>query len=113
MINSQGERLASASASIGLTALLPGVDVYLLFCACAGGLLYVVLAQEIKVWQRVAFVPLATLLGYIAAYDAQEYIGVKSAYLAAFICGALGIAIIVAVLARIQNGSFSLRKRGD
>lgn len=110
MVNTQSDRVASAFGSLGLTAFIPGVDVYLLFCACAGGLLYVVLAKEIKVWQRIVFVPLATILGYIAAYDAQEYIGMKSAYLAAFICGALGIAIIVSILSKIESGSFSLRR---
>lgn len=110
MINVQNERAVSALSTVGLSAFLPGVDVVLLFCACAGGLLYVVWAKEIKVWQRIVFVPLATILGYIAAHDAQSYIGVKSAYLAAFIVGAVGIALIVSVLDRISAGKLPLDK---
>lgn len=98
------QQMGHVVGTLGLSFLLPGVDTLLLVCACAGGMFFVVMAKELALWQRFVLVPFATFLGYIAAFDAQEYIGLRSAYLAAFIVGALGIALLITLLSKLENG---------
>lgn len=94
----------NAIVSVGLAALLPGIDLWTLLCACAGALLFVVSAKETVLWERIIYLPVGTLGGYIAAAEIKAHFDMVSLPLAAFFGGLLIIIVGLRIVQFVQNG---------
>ncbi|HHX1016853.1 TPA: putative holin [Escherichia coli] len=97
----------SSVVSVGLVALLPGVDMWTLLCACAGALLFVLSAKEIALWERVLYLPVASIGGYAAAAEIRQHFAMVSLPLAAFFGGLLIIGVGIRAVKFVQNGDLS------
>ena len=58
---------APLAAGVGLAALLPGVDGNALIGAFAGATLFVVSAKSLPIWQRLVYLLISIIAGYLAA----------------------------------------------
>jgi hypothetical protein len=97
----------SSVVSVGLVALLPGVDMWTLLCACAGALLFVLSAKETALWERILYLPVASIGGYAAAAEISQRFAIVSLPLAAFFGGLLIIGIGMRAVKLVQNGDLS------
>lgn len=103
----------NAVASVGLAALLPGIDLWTLLCACAGALLFVLSAKETVLWERIVYLPVGTLGGYIAADEIRQHFPIVSLPLAAFFGGLLIIIFGLRIVQFVQNSDLQswIRRR--
>lgn len=93
----------NAIASVGFAALLPGIDLWTLLCACAGALLFVVSAKDTALWERIIYLPVGTLGGYVAAAEIKSHFHMVSLPLAAFFGGLLIIVFGLRVVLFVQR----------
>ena len=91
-------------ASVVLVSLLPGINMWVLLCACAGALLFVLNAKETTLWERILYLPVATVGGYAAADEICQRFTIMSLPLAAFFGGLLIVAVSIRAVEFVRNG---------
>jgi uncharacterized membrane protein HdeD (DUF308 family) len=92
--------VAAAAASVGLAAMLPGVDGNALIGAFAGAALFVVSSKELPIWRRLVYLAVSIALGYLAAPEVIRWLPLKATGLAAFLASALGVTLTLGLIER-------------
>jgi len=103
---------APLAAGVGLAALLPGVDGNALIGAFAGATLFVVSAKSLPIWQRLVYLLISIIAGYLAAPDIARSLPVLSTGVAAFGASAVGITVTLALIEKSRNFDLSWLRRG-
>lgn len=103
---------APLAAGVGLAALLPGVDGNALIGAFAGATLFVVSAKSLPIWQRLVYLLISIVAGYLAAPDIARSLPVLSTGVAAFGASAVGITVTLALIEKSRNFDLNWLRRG-
>lgn len=101
-----GQHVLVATAGVATAGLIPGVDAWVLLSAFLGASVYVISSSEMEMWKRFLYLPIATLLGYIAAAELAKRVGV-SEVLAGAVCGAVIIAVLLWLINFVQTGGLT------
>lgn len=100
-------------AGIGFASLFPGIDGDALIGAFAGAALLVVTSKELSVWNRLAYLVISLIAGYLAAPDLVRLTPIRSTGVAAFFAAASAIAITLQLLDRLKSVDlFAFFKKG-
>lgn len=91
------------STGIGFAALFPGVDGNALIGAFAGASLLVVSSKDLTVWQRMAYLVISMVAGYLAAPDLVQMTPLRSTGVAAFFAAAMAIGVTLQLIERIKS----------
>lgn len=99
-------------AGVGLAALLPGIDGDALIGAFAGSTLFVVSAPSMSLWQRLIYLAVSVVVGYMATPDLMSLVPFRSSGLAAFFASAAIVTVTLAVIDKCKRLDFSWIRRG-
>ncbi|MFC3549461.1 putative holin [Lysobacter cavernae] len=103
---------ATLAAGVGLAAVLPGIDGNALIGAFAGATLFVVSAKSLPLWQRLVYLLISVVAGYLAAPDIVRWMPIRSTGVAAFIAAAVGITVTLALIEKSRAFDLSWLRRG-
>ncbi|MDR0182401.1 putative holin [Lysobacter arvi] len=98
---------ATLATGVGIAALMPGINGDALIGAFAGGTLFVVSARNFARWERCAYLAVSVPLGYLGAPEVQHFFPGRSIGLAAFVAGACGVTITLAIIRACQHVDFT------
>lgn len=104
--------VAGAASTVTVAALFPDVDLWSLMAAFVGGLLFIINEQELSLWKRVIYLPIATFIGYTGAEELLVRFSVHSRPLAACIGGAIAITVILRIISLAETWSFGRKDGG-
>lgn len=104
--------VAPLAAGVGLAALLPGIDGNALVGAFAGATLFVVSAKSLPIWQRVVYLAISVVAGYLAAPDIARGLPVFSTGVAAFVAAAVAITATLALIEKSKTFDLGWLRRG-
>ena len=91
------------SAVIGLAGLTPGIDGNALIGAFTGAALVVVTSKDIGILQRLAYMLISLVMGYVAAEEIVAKTPIRSTGVAAFLAAALVITVTLQLIERVKT----------
>jgi hypothetical protein len=95
--------VAVMSGAVGLASIFPGVDGNALIGAFAGAALVVVTSKDLNVLQRIAYMVISVVVGYLAHADVIKYSPITSSGVASFFAAALAIAVALQLIERVKE----------
>ncbi|MYM70526.1 hypothetical protein GTP45_27490 [Pseudoduganella sp. FT55W] len=94
----------ASAAGVGFASLFPGVDGNALIGAFAGASLLVVNSKDINIPQRITYLVISLIVGYLGAPDVVNNVTViRSTGVAAFLVSASAITVTLQLLERLKN----------
>ncbi|TAA26576.1 putative holin [Pseudoxanthomonas winnipegensis] len=91
-----------AAAGVSLAALMPSMDGNALVGAFAGATLFAVSAHARPLWERLAYLVVSMIGGYLASGELVGW-GLKSSGLAAFFASAVIVTLTLAAIERAKS----------
>lgn len=105
---------AALLTAVGLAGLAPGVDGNALIGAFTGAALVVVTSRDIGIFQRIAYMLISLVMGYVTAEEIVNKTPIHSTGVAAFFAAALVITVTLQLIERVKKiDLFALFKSGE
>lgn len=95
--------IAFLAASVTLSSLVPGADGNAIVGAFAGAALMALHARDVSMPSRLAYLAISWVMGYLAAPTVMRQTPIQESGVAAFLAGALVIAITVQLIERVKT----------
>lgn len=96
--------LAVGGTGITIAAMLPGIDLSAVIGAFGGAFFFVLFAKDINNWQRVGYLIVGWIGGYLGAAEFLAQAWTKTSGIASFIAGLLCIVISTSLVESVQTG---------
>lgn len=104
---------ATALGAVAVTSMIPGVNGDALIGAFAGAVVFALHAKDLTITQRITYMFISILLGYLGAGEVMRYTGLESPAIASFALSAVVVTFALASIDHIRNFDItSLWKRG-
>lgn len=104
---------ATALGAVAITSILPGVNGDALIGAFAGAVVFALHAKDLTITQRITYMVISILLGYLGAGEVMRRTGIESHAIAAFALSAVVVTLALASIDRIRTFDItSLWKKG-
>jgi len=100
------------AAGMGIASLMPSIDANALVGAFAGSTLFVVSAKDTPFWQRVVFLGIGIVMGYLGAPELMRMGPIQSSGLAAFFCAAVIVTVTLKLIEKCRGMDFKWFRGG-
>ncbi|MFN3881505.1 MAG: putative holin [Nitrincola lacisaponensis] len=92
-----------ATGSVGLAAIIPGIDGNALIGAFAGATLFIMSAKELRHWVRAIYLLISLTMGYFAAPEIINLTFIKESGVAGFVGGVFCISVTLPLVRQVED----------
>lgn len=104
--------VAITTAGIGMASLFPGIDGNALIGAFAGATLFVMSARELTLFERILYLLISCVMGYMAAPEITANTFIQESGVAAFVAGVLCITVMLGIIKQLEGTDIISAIRG-
>lgn len=102
----------ATTTGVGMASLFPGIDGNALIGAFAGATLFVMSARELTLFERILYMLISSVMGYIAAPEITANTFIQASGVAAFIAGFLCITVMLGLIKQLEGTDLISAIRG-